>query len=219
MSRFILVLSDLHTGGAYSLMPRDATLSTGSVHQLNMGQEYLLSAWENMKEKLPLEIDVTILNGDLIDGINYHEAGRGINEPDPLWQCKHAAVLLKPILERSKLVINLAGTAYHTGKGLQAELTLSALLNLDHPYIWYHKNIDKNTYLDIAHRQSFGKRSRASSLESEIGYLLERKARAREILPRQAIIIRSHTHAGYRSIDEDGIIAISTPSWKIQDHF
>ena len=128
-------------------------------------------------------------------------------------------MLLKPILERSKLVINLAGTAYHTGKGLQAELTLSALLNLDHPYIWYHKNIDKNTYLDIAHRQSFGKRSRASSLESEIGYLLERKARAREILPRQAIIIRSHTHAGYRSIDEDGIIAISTPSWKIQDHF
>jgi len=220
LSKFVLVLSDLHTGGAFGLMPPETTLSTGSVHQLNVGQQYLWHCWTDMLDKLPERIDLLIINGDAVDGPNKAEAGRGVNEPDPLWQAKHAAKMLKyQLVDKSAQIVMTTGSKYHVGYGNETEIHLASLLNVDPPETWIHKEHEGKFYLDIAHRQSFGKRSRTASLETEIGYLLERKARARELLPEQTILIRSHTHSGYRSVDEQGILAITTPSWKIQDAF
>jgi hypothetical protein len=41
--KFVLVVSDMHVGSAYGLLPEGFVGSTGAMLNLNMGQEYL---WE-----------------------------------------------------------------------------------------------------------------------------------------------------------------------------
>ena len=45
--KFVLVVSDMHVGSAYGLLPEGFVGSTGAMLNLNMGQEYLWECWKH----------------------------------------------------------------------------------------------------------------------------------------------------------------------------
>jgi len=116
------------------------------------------------------------------------------------------------------------GSRYHVGTGEQGEEFLGQLLGVlpgpDGRFTrpWMRLQVN-DALLDVAHRQSVMIRYRSTPLEREIGFFLERAARTRMVLPRHVVLVRSHVHGPFREYQDGGIIAVSTPSWKLQDDF
>jgi hypothetical protein len=77
----------------------------------------------------------------------------------------------------------------------------------------------EDTLFDFAHHQSVTIRYRSMPLEREIGFFIERMGRMRQPIPERVLIIRSHVHGTLRIYEESGFMAVSTPSWKLQDDF
>ena len=48
--------------------------------------------------------------------------------------------------------------------------------------------------------------------------MFERRAREREQVLERVALVRAHVH-GYRMLEDDGVIAVSLPAWKLQDEF
>jgi len=229
---FVLVISDLHVGGSYGLMPADFRASTGAVLNLNSGQEYLLECWEHHIKSLPQTIDALVINGDLVEGQNYSDEARFLVEVDPSFQARAAAQLLEPLLDLvpmidgQKQLFMTRGSRYHVGRGGNTEETVGRMIGAipgtdgRYAHSWLHlANLARGVVFDIAHHQSYTIRYRVTPLEREIGFYLERVARQGDIPPDNLVIVRSHTHVGYRRYEEDGRMAVSTPCWKLQDDF
>jgi hypothetical protein len=227
---FVLVLIDLHVGGTCAMMPADFRGSTGARVSLNSGQLYLLECWEHFKKSLPQTIDALVINGDAVEGQNYADEARYLTEVDPSFQARAAAQLLAPLLDLvpdidgKKHVYMTRGSRYHVGRGGNPEEMVGAAINAipgpdgRHARSWLHlSNLTRGVAFDIAHHQSYTIRYRGMSLEREIGFYLERVARQGDVPPDNLVIVRSHTHVGYRRYEEDGRMAVSTPCWKLQD--
>jgi len=230
MGKFLLTISDIHVGSSFGMMPNDFCISTGAEVSLNSGQDYLLSCWEHFLGCLPEKIDVLVLNGDMVEGQNLAEQCRGLVEVDPNFQARAAARLLEPIVERvakvdgQRQVYMTRGSRYHVGRGGRTEEVLGLILEAvkgphgAYAQSWLRLPVD-GVLFDIAHRQSFTIRYRSMPLEREISFFLERVGRQRKAPPDHLVIIRSHTHSGYRMYEEQYRMAVSTPCWKLQDDY
>lgn len=227
MSYFVLNVSDLHVGSMFGLFPKGFKTSIGSILALNSGQKYLLKCWEDALSRIPEKIDVLNINGDMLDGDNKFEMARGLGEVDPLWQVRAAQVLLDPLVQKAKNIRFARGSTYHVGKGGTFEELLAERIGAEPdrrghyaPPWWRYRFPGENgVYFDMAHRQSTTIRYRSMPLERELDFCLDRFARKRLAPPQHIVIIRSHTHAGYRVWHEEGAWAISTPCMKLQDDF
>lgn len=226
MEKYVLVVSDTHTGSAYGAAPSTFTTSTGNKIDLNDGQRYLERCWQHMITQIPESIDVLILNGDLCEGQNLSEQSRGLSEVDPMFQARSAAELLKPLTDRAKEIHLIRGSQYHTGKGAFIEEALGQIIGSErhegtYTTAWLTLLIN-GVEFDVAHKQSYMMRNRSASLEREISFWLERKAiesmRTRKPVPARAVIVRSHTHV-MRLLRTGNILAVGTPAWKLQDEF
>jgi hypothetical protein len=228
---FELVLSDLHAFHMTGLTPRNFVSSTGATLNLNFVQEYLLECWDDFKAQLPDQIDLLILNGDLAEGQQPAEEARCLMEADPEYQANGVIKLLKPITDRvrideygQRMIVVTRGTRYHTGRGGRIEVQVAERLGAipdsygRRCWPWFTRTVG-GVYHDVSHRQSWTIRYRSMPLEREIGFLMERYGRARRKVPEHVVIVRSHTHYGFKVVQEDGITAISTPCWKVQDDF
>jgi hypothetical protein len=116
------------------------------------------------------------------------------------------------------------GSRYHVGKGARDEEYLSHFLDSRRgsdrrrTRPWLHLNVG-DVLVDAAHHQSFTIRYRSMPLEREISFFIERMGRMRQPIPERVFIIRSHVHGTLRTYEESGFLAVSTPSWKLQDDF
>ena len=230
--KFVLLVSDLHVGSAFGLLPEGFQGSNGAIVNLNSGQQYLWSCWQHFLGLLPQKIDALFINGDAVDGPNEKEEARFLSEVDPDFQARGAYQALESALERVSLhepdVRNIflsRGSRYHVGSGgSNGEETLGALLKArkgpDGRYSrpWTQADIG-GVHFDVAHHQSFTIRFRDMPLEREIEFYLDRVARQRKVVPDRVVIVRSHVHGSLRVIQEDGIVAVSTPCWKLQDNY
>ncbi len=217
----VLVLSDLHVGSAYGLMPEDFKLSTGSICALNQGQKYLMRCWEHALEQLPNKIDVLVTNGDLIEGQSLKDEGRGLSEIDPGFQVRAAVQLLKPLAKRCKQIWATRGSQYHVGKGGGREEAIADALGAQSfngwkATPWLRLEIG-GLLFDISHRQSVTIAYRSMPMEREIRFALEAAARRGERAP--DVIVRSHAHFGYACFEDGKRYAISTPSFKFMDAY
>ena len=59
----------------------------------------------------------------------------------------------------------------------------------------------------------------AATLNNEVDKLYKRFARERRPVPKQIVLVRSHTHMGYCCVRREGVTAISTPCLKIMDEY
>jgi len=232
--KFVLVVSDLHVGSALALLPEGFQGSNGVTLNLNIGQQYLWQCWKHFVAALPEVVDLLLINGDAVDGLNRKEESRFLCEIDPDFQARAAFQALSPIAERVarapetgvRNIIMSRGSSYHVGPGgSDGEEMLGLLLQArpgpDGRYTrpWTTMDLFGRAYLDAAHHQSYVIRYRDMPLEREIEFYLSRIARERAVVPKRAVIVRSHVHGSLRVIEEDGVMAISTPCWKLQDNF
>src|SRR5271170_4593952 len=64
-----LVLSDLHAGSAFGLLPPDFISAENNHIMPNSGQEYLYKHFDGLLKRLaPRQIDFIVVNGDIMDG-------------------------------------------------------------------------------------------------------------------------------------------------------
>jgi len=109
----LLLISDLHVGSTFSLWPRNHQ-HTGGEHKLAGYQEWLLDRFNEMVEGLP-RLDAVIINGDLLDGENEKQSGRGCITSDPADQAAAAIVILSALRKKSRHIFLVRGTPYHEG--------------------------------------------------------------------------------------------------------
>lgn len=107
----VLVVNDLHVGSDVSIMPKNVNLGNGIRIKANGIQKHLYTQWQNMCNKV--EPDVCICNGDLCDGNNPADKGRGLWTADPELQSDVAAELLSMIDADAYHITT--GSDYHTG--------------------------------------------------------------------------------------------------------
>jgi hypothetical protein len=127
--KYLLVLSDLHTGSLVSLMPPRVYHDEGgeeeTVHSQNKVQQYMWrKIWTPMRHHLTqltdsgAQVDGLVL-GDLVDGPNEKEYGAGLWTSSVDLQVDTAVQLLSslPISNWHGVI----GSAYHVGHGLNAD--------------------------------------------------------------------------------------------------
>ncbi len=202
-------------------MPEGFRLSTGAECNLNQGQTYLLKCWQHALLQLPKRIDILILNGDITEGNNVKDEGRGLSEIDPGFQVRAAVQLLKPLVKRCKEVWATRGSGYHAGIGGGYEEAVAEGLGAQSFSGWKATpwlRIELGGLLfDISHRQSVTIAYRSMPLEREMRFALEAAARRGERAP--DVIIRSHAHYGYALFEDGKRYTISTPSFKLMDAY
>jgi hypothetical protein len=226
-----LALADMHVFSAFGLAPPDFENSAGNKIQLNRGQSYLLECWIDMlQRRIPKTIDVLFLVGDIVEGQNPAEHARLLSEVDDTFQVRGAHELLIPIVSRVKRnkkgrrnIYMVSGSRYHVGRGYGYEQQLGAFLDSVKRSNFYappwRKLMFGGVYFDVGHHQSFTIRYSSMPLERELEFLMTRMGKKRKALPRDVVIMRAHTHKGYRVWRENGALCISLPCWKLQDFF
>ena len=127
-----LILSDMHSGHAVGLTsPALNPRYIDPVLKIDSEYRSMLYAWVVSEIRKLGKIDVTVHNGDAIDGKGHKSGGTEIIEHDRSKQVDMAKTFLASLNTRE---IRLTyGTAYHTGDGEDFEDTLSERLGCPKP--------------------------------------------------------------------------------------
>lgn len=112
-----IVLSDLHCGSSYGLLPPGIQMQEGQVISPNPLQEYLWKCWEDwqgdwFQDKIGEDPFVLIINGDATEGV--HHGTKEIVSPDPSDHRLIAYHALAPLAEKADKVFMVEGTDCHT---------------------------------------------------------------------------------------------------------
>jgi predicted phosphodiesterase len=114
LTKQILLLSDLHVGSLWGLWPPgfetiDDRFGDAVKFTLNTTQKNLWKHWQKMINSV--NPDCIILNGDLIDGLQWRERGRGLVTPNLSWQIE-ACIAVLDTLPKCPMYFT-QGTGYH----------------------------------------------------------------------------------------------------------
>lgn len=194
----LVVVSDLHCGSKYAILPPDFELDTGNkiVHGNNAYHKWIWQCWTEAKEWIAAQVNgdeyAFLGNGDMIEGI-HHRSNEHIMT---LWEehLQAAEQVLAPIVEPSSIAFFTLGTECHT---LNLENTLASRLGA-------HGGLAKNKWLfdingclvDAAHHMVTTKRSylAASGMGIEMGDAINEYAMSGHRVPK--VFFRGHRHKG-----------------------
>ena len=189
----VVVVADVHVGSAFGMWPPDLPLSSGGHYEPNIGQRYLYENWLKQIESLA-PVDMLVLNGDIVDGIQPRSQGRYLIETDIGHQVVAALRLLEPLcakLSRNGSVFVTRGTGYHDLADTAMETLareLGAQQDAAGRYAWEWLLLEVRGLLcDIAHSQARGVTYRSSPLERE-GQFADMGGSGADV------IVRSHNH-------------------------
>ena len=215
----MLIVSDMHVGSAFAPFPEGFTLSTGSVLDLNVGQRYLLTCWQDMLGRA--KFDYLIFNGDIIDGQNKKLEARYRVEVDPQWQVSAALELARSLAQTATGIYVTKGTDYHVREAAQDDESFGQRIGAipdplgHHAWDWLLLDIE-GVFLDIAHHRSSVLRYESMPLEREEQFdLLTADLKEGGA---SDVIIRSHGHR-YVVVNADGRLSVSTPAWCLQTSY
>lgn len=136
MSGKILLLSDLHVGSKWGLWPPNFKAKSARTNEIedipqNAVNKAIWKHWQTMIEKIRKEKpDCIILNGDLIEGDQRKEKGRGLVTPE-LFQQTAACIRILQTLPKVPMYFT-AGTDYHQlPDGISADLHIADQFNAE----------------------------------------------------------------------------------------
>lgn len=219
MQTQILVLSDLHIGSAYGLLPPDYVDVLGNTHTQNEGQKYLWDCFGNMLGKVaPRPIKHIVVNGDLLDG--RPDRGQGMGNTLHRFEDQRGAAL-KVLQEVQKIFPSakwffISGTPNHelrseveTVSGLLTGVKQEALrtlpLRVGKAFIRFHH--------EVSFSSGFLK---AAALERElITSQLSNVGQGWEVADAE---IRSHCHY-FRYVGMKRQLGLVTPCWQLQTDY
>src|SRR5438105_1280208 len=100
----ILVLSDLHVGSMFAVLPPKAIVTEGDKPievPLNDAQQYLWKCWRHMLANVG-KLDMVLVNGDQIDGSAPKDLGQFLSLRKISDQIAACVALLQPLREITK---------------------------------------------------------------------------------------------------------------------
>lgn len=116
MSKILIPSGDFHIGNKGSLTLPEVILnadipSKKEVISANETQKNIIKIWEGLCDRYH-KPDLLILNGDIVDGRNYHESGLGLWTTDVNQQAETFAELISWLKPRK--IIGTSGSPYHS---------------------------------------------------------------------------------------------------------
>jgi len=211
----IVVVSDLHTGSIYALMPKEWKLM-GSHHAVNPSdhQLLLLEAWTTVVERWRSP-DILVVLGDAVDGQQPSDKGVTVWTPSTYDQVLACKTLLQMFGAKHTFIVQ--GTRYHvTGSGLAVEELLAREMNSDF-YSEEHRKLgirsDKELWLkvnDIVFHFTHPISSKGPNiLKRELAEAIDHGA---------DVAVRGHYHAYRHWETSTGHIFIS-PCWQLRTSY
>lgn len=228
-SKAILVVSDLHCGSIYGMLPPGFKTSDGKILGQNSGQKYLWKCWQELSAKVArLPIAAVVINGDIVDG--RQQAQRGTELALPLVEDQSAAAeivllnLISGLPKKPKLYFT-QGTEFHDQRaGREVEVVARAMGAI--PYSgagtgrYCREVLDlevDGVVINFAHGISVAGglyRATAPDREGVWSALAGKEGK----LPRADAVIRSHAHHFVHVEHQSKHIAI-TPCWQLQTRY
>lgn len=243
----VLVVSDLHDGGHYSICSEFPYISAGDTyHKLNPTQKNLLYHWETLNDRMSKKPLVCTVNGEFIDGANRKNAGVGQWSTDMSDQGEDAVKLMRMI--KADIFNCTKGSPYHSrSESMNVDQMVAKKINAMSSPGFTHKRVMKKgvniirgqnegyyishflTYrilhyvFNIVHKVGYSRhaalRSTPLSKEMFIGEFEKDKAFNKEDVEGvKMIYLRSHTHH-LGDVGSSNTRGIITPSWKVTDDF
>lgn len=223
MAKKLLVVSDLHCGSQFALMPpvweeqlEDTDMHI--THQCSAAQMDLYREWKKMCQKVG-KVDDVVINGDLVDGPNKKSNGKGTWTNDLQTQALCAAHLI--LMIKAKRYHVTFGSPYHTGDNLNADALVGRILKSAGKEVksGYEVAItykDEDSSYHFAHgisvSQVFHYRSTPIAREMMSAILNEKQ------IGKYNGIIRSHCHY-YCAVEYGHSFGLITPGWKMRDSY
>ena len=120
-ARGVLVVSDLHCGSIYGLLPPDFATSDGAPKIPNAGQKHLWACWLDLCQRVAnLDIFAVVVNGDAIEGEERRSKGAELCLSLLADQSECAAVCLRELQRAIKSkppFFVIRGTPFHDSEG------------------------------------------------------------------------------------------------------
>lgn len=129
MIRKIGVVSDLHCGSIFGMLPPNFLTSDGVPKLQNAGQEYLWQCWNATIDYFKKsKVDAIVINGDVIDGRQQANRGTELSLPILFDQRDAAIECLRPLATLAPLY-SVQGTEYHGDRAGDAAEEVGKALN------------------------------------------------------------------------------------------
>jgi len=123
----ILVLSDLHVGSIFSIMPDEVYIEADDKERSNRisANPIQLALWQKWQEMLDNigRVDGCFILGDCIDGPNYKSKGFDLWTSNLHQQCATAADLLSMV--KTRRYYGVQGSYYHVGENTSSDLAVT----------------------------------------------------------------------------------------------
>ena len=221
----VAVVSDLHCGSIFGLLPPGFMRSDGGEATLNAGQQYLHECWQHaVKTIQATQPDAVVVNGDVIDGLQHAQRGTELSLPLLFDQRGAAIELLKPLAKLAPIYF-VQGTEYHDCKaGASCESVAEDLHAVRYPGPGTGKfskevldlEID-GTIINFAHGISVASGFyRATPVDRE-GVWSALSGKEGKV-PRADCVVRSHAHY-YVRVEHESKHILITPCWQLQTRY
>jgi hypothetical protein len=224
-----VVVSDIHAGSIYGLLPPGFITFEGVEKKLNVGQQYLWECWQDFCERVKeFKPDFVIANGDLIDGPQKKNHGSELSLITPGDQSKAATQTLQYLRKATGSACKwyfTQGTPYHTGAYGDAEEDIAHKCSAEkYPSVGTGKycrevltlEVDGGLMVEAAHHISTASVYKTTPLEKESQATW--MANVTHETPRIDLAIRSHVHH-YRNVEHGTGKILTTPCWQLQTRY
>jgi hypothetical protein len=225
----VLVVSDLHCGSIYGMLPPGFQTSDGKTLGQNPGQAYLWKCWQFLCDRVAkLPVAAVVVNGDVIDGRQQAQRGTELALPmieDQSAAAEAALAHLKAALGSRPKFYFTQGTEYHDAKaGREVEVVARALSATPYSGLGTGRYCREVLDLEIdgvvcnfAHGISVsGGLYRATSPDREAVW--SALAGKEGKMPRADALVRSHAHY-FVHVEHQTKHAVICPAWQLQTRF
>jgi hypothetical protein len=226
-----VVVSDIHAGSIYGLLPPGFITFEGVEKKLNIGQQYLWECWEDFCERVrTFKPDFVIANGDLIDGPQKKNHGSELSLITPGDQAKAAVETLRHLRKATGSAPKwyfTQGTPYHVGNFGDAEEEIAHQCAAEkyssvgtgkycREVLWLKT---EGVIIEAAHHVS-GTTGfyRLTGIDREMQWSAMAGKDDLKGVPKSDLLVRSHLHhfVSGEHASKQGII---TPCWQLQTRY
>jgi hypothetical protein len=230
MSKKGVVVSDLHAGSIYGILPPDFVTYEGVPCTPNIGQEYLWDCFTDFCQRVGVfKPDFVIINGDMIDGKQHRNDGAELKLPD--WRdqrlaAQAALLYLQGYAPGAKWYFT-QGTPYHVGNFGDAEENIAEALGAEKYHsvgtgrlcrevLWLEV---EGVILEAAHHIAVAAGFyRLTPLDREAQWSAISAKDASKGVPKSDLLIRSHVHT-YSYGEHASKQIVTTPCWQLQTRY
>lgn len=220
-----LVVSDIHCGSIFGMLPPDFLTSEGIIKPQNAGQKHLWKCWLHLLDlAAQANLDFIVVNGDVIDGTQRAQRGTELSLPLLVDQKEAAIATLLPLAPMAPLYF-IQGTEYHDCKaGASVEEVAKSLNAVKYSGVGTGRYSRELLDLDVdgvicnfGHGISVATgfyRATPADREGIFSALAGKEGKA----PKADLVYRSHAHY-FVHVEHSSKHIVISPCWQLQTRY